>query len=163
MLFKFIRNLFYRCFHFSNLFLTDFQYLNYFLIIYCKYIFLDFCIALIFLHDGSICSPPPAKTLYPEFASGPRAPSRATVPFLSTGLPLTLSPLALKATSDVKSQYLPSGLRSRPKYCFREAAVWAICSLWFNQMWPRGQIQVEQTWLPRAILCGWVQFSEIQV
>lgn len=110
-----------------------------------------------------ICSPPPAKTLYPEFPSGPRAPSRATVPFLSTGLPLTLPPLALKATSDVKSHYLSSGLRPRPKFCFQEAAVWAICSLWFNQIWPRGQIQVEQTWLPRAILCGWVQFSDTGV
>lgn len=70
---------------------------------------------------------------------------------------LSLSPLALTPPQLFQSSCLPYGSRPRPNFCFQVAAVCAGCPPWFNQMWPRGQIQVKQTWLPRAILCGWVQ------
>ena len=99
-------------------------------------------------------------TLYLGFASRPQAPSRVTVPFMSSGFPLSPPPLTLKDTADVQSQHLPSGPRLRPNFCFQEAAVWVISSSCFNQS---EQIQTEQTWLPRAILCVQVQFSETEV
>lgn len=108
------------------------------------------------------CSPPLTKTLDLGFASEPQAPSRVAF-HLCPWLPISSTPTGSENLLRYWKSIPSLWSQAKVQLLFPGGRSLGYALSWFNKTCPRGQIQVEQTWLPRAILCGCAALRDVQV